>query len=634
VPARKTVRASRRKSIEGVRISPDDRVSLYAQSQYLPGEFKKNAGLRLPFTTYFDDPFVAKLNPEKGIDSEAYADWEPGLSDGPTSSRFAVVDFNADTGKLEAPAAWNDRLQQFTTPDGKPLDKSKLNTPAYHQVNVWVLLQRALAVFEGGNSLGRRISWGFEGNRLIVVPHAGFGENAYYDRESKSLQFYYFGSTEDPVYTCLSTDIVSHEFGHAVLDGVRPLLNESGSVETAAFHEFFGDLSALTMTLHNNALRRMSADESGGDFDKATNFASLAEEFGQALLGRPYLRSFINDYTMAKMAGAISHHKISQVLSGAIYDILKRLGKHYSKGERGKTPKSPRQVFWLAADRLQRLTIQPLDLLPPVEVNFRDYALAACRSQQLAEPIDPDGYLGMLVEVFVKRGVLNQNDADALKQPDYVHKRLELSVHHNIENIARSRAAAYRFLDDNREDLLIPTGRDFIVADLYDAHKRGRQNLALPRQIVLQYVWREDVKLDGKQFGKFDGQRTTMLCGGTLVFDDNGVVLCWAMKPGSIPYGGVRQRSGRVAQMWQNALVEGKSRREKLLEDIATQIAAGRVGNIIGSAKGLLGTMVPPLLANTDADGVVRFQLAPHMHLSEEHQLEDETGEHQWQISC
>lgn len=631
---RKPVRAQRRKAIENVRISPADRVALYAQSRYLPSDFKKNAGLQLPFTTFFDDPFVAKTNPERAFDPEAFADWEPGLTDGPTSSRFAVVDFNADTGKLEPPAVWNEKLQQFTTPDGAPLNKSKVDSPAYHQVNVWVLLQRALALFEDGKALGRRISWGFEGNRLIVVPHAGFGENAYYDRESKSLQFYYFGSADDPVYTCLSTDIVSHEFGHAVLDGVRPLLNESGSVETAAFHEFFGDLCALIMTLHNNALRRRTADESGGDFDKATNFASLAEQFGQALFGRPYLRSFLNTSTMAQMAGETSQHRMSQVLSGAVYDLLKRLGKHYSKSEAGKTAKSPRQVFWMAADRLQRLTIQPLDLLPPVEVNFRDYALAVCRSQQLSEPIDPEGYLDMLIEVFVKRGVLDRLEADALKKSDYVHKRLELSVHHKIEDIARSRAAAYRFLDDNREDLLIPTGRDFIVADLYDAHKRGRQNLALPRQIVLQYVWREDVKLNGKQFGQFNGQRTTMLCGGTLVFDDNGTVLNWALKPGSIPYGGTRQRGGRVADMWKGAVIEGTARREKLLNDIASQIAAGRVGNIIGSAKGMLGTMVPSLLADTDSEGALRFRLAPHMHLSEDHHLDEHEGERPWQISC
>lgn len=634
MPARKTVRASRRKSIVGVRISPSERIQLYAQSQYLPIEFKNNAGLRLPFTTYFDDPFVAKLNPEEGFDTKAFVDWEPGLSDGPTSARFAVVDFNADTGKLEPPAVWSEKLQQFTNPDGQPLDKSKADSPAFHQVNLWVLLQRALELFEDGKALGRRISWGFEGNRLIVVPHAGFGENAYYDRESKSLQFYYFGSTEDPVYTCLSTDIVSHEFGHAVLDGVRPLLNESGSVETAAFHEFFGDLSALTMTLNNNALRRITADKSNGAFDKATNFSSLAEQFGQELLGRPYLRSFLNKSNMAQMKGETSHHRLSEVLSGAVYDLLKRLGKHYGRREKGKTAKSPRQVFWLAADRLQRLTIQPLDLLPPVEVNFRDYALAACRSQQLSEPIDPAGYLDMMIDVFVKRGVLNLDDAQSLKEPDYVHKRLELSVHRSIDDIVRSRAAAYRFLDDNREDLLIPTGRDFIVADLYDAHKRGRQNLALPRQIILQYVWREDVKLDGKRFGKFNGQRTIMMCGGTLVFDDNGTVLSWAMKTGSVPFGGARQRIGRVADMWKKAVADGNGRRDKLLNDIAAQIAAGRVGNLIGSAKGLMGTMVPPFLADTDTDGFVRFRLAPHMHLSEEHHLDDQEGERPWQISC
>ena len=67
---------------------------------------------------------------------------------------------------------------------------------------------------------------GFEGNRLIVVPHAGYGQNAFYDRRSKSLQFYYFDRGTDRTFTCLSTDIVNHEFGHAVLDGIRPHYHE------------------------------------------------------------------------------------------------------------------------------------------------------------------------------------------------------------------------------------------------------------------------------------------------------------------------------------------------------------------------------------------------------------------------
>jgi hypothetical protein len=115
------------------------------------------------------------------------------------------------------------------TPDGKPLVPADANSRQFHQVSAWALVQCALAFFEDPSALGRSIPWAFEGNRLIVVPHAGYGENAYYDRSSKSLQFYYFGSDADTVYTCLSVDIVYHECGHAVLDGIRPLFHESSN---------------------------------------------------------------------------------------------------------------------------------------------------------------------------------------------------------------------------------------------------------------------------------------------------------------------------------------------------------------------------------------------------------------------
>ena len=123
--------------------------------------------------------------------------------------------------------------QKFVSSAGKPLVPTSSGSFQFHQVSVWALLQRALAFFEDGSGLGRTVPWAFEGNRLIVVPHAGYGENAFYDRRSKSLQFYYFGSEAETIYTCLSSDIVNHEFGHAVLDGVRPLFNESSDPQTA-----------------------------------------------------------------------------------------------------------------------------------------------------------------------------------------------------------------------------------------------------------------------------------------------------------------------------------------------------------------------------------------------------------------
>ena len=148
----------------------------------------------------------------------------------PTSARFAIVDYDGGTEVLNPPARWDGDLGKFVDSKGKVLDRDNLDSPQFRQMNVWATLQNALDFFESGFGLGRRIAWGFEGNRLIVVPHAGYGENAFYDRDSKSLQFYYFDRGEEGlrkrIHTCLSADIINHEFGHAVLDGIRPHYHE------------------------------------------------------------------------------------------------------------------------------------------------------------------------------------------------------------------------------------------------------------------------------------------------------------------------------------------------------------------------------------------------------------------------
>src|SRR6185369_1250946 len=290
------------------------------------------------------------------------------------------------------------------------------------------------------------------------------------------------------------------------------------------------------------------------------------------------------------LAGETEPHRLSEVLTGAMFDVLIAIAGNYQ----AVGGLSPVKAFWSAADRMQRMAIQPMDLLPPAEVTFRDYALAACRSQRLADPLDPGDYYGMLIDAFLKRGILSEDDKKELREPGYLNERFPLSVPHDIDEVSRSRAAAYRFLDDNRENLLIPATRDFFVADLYDARKRGRQNLPVSRQIVLEYAWREEVLLDGPRFGPFAGRQTTMLCGGTIVFNEDGNVVSWMMKPGSLPYGGKRARGGKTKDAWDNAVKDGESRRSALLDNLAAQIAAGRVGTIVESPKGLIGASVPP----------------------------------------
>jgi hypothetical protein len=560
-----------------------------------------------------------------GINEESVR-WEPGISDGPTSARFAVVDYNNDTGHLAPLALWHQEDEKFVDADNWILDRDYTDCLQYDQVHVWVILQRALEFFEEAAGLGRPIPYGFEGNRLIVVPHAGYGQNAFYDRQSKSLQFYYFDDENGQrVSTCLSTDIINHEFGHAVLDGVRPYYFESSLVETGAFHEFVGDLSAILLLLRNTIFRGRIAEETGGRLSEAKRLSSIAEQFGTAVSDKPYLRTAHNDLTMADISDDDGPHKISQVLTGAMFDILMALSDHYIK--RGRTA---RQAFWAAIQRMQRMAIQPLDLLPPVDVTFRDYAMAVLRAEEISNPTDPHDYCGMMLNVFQKRKILNRSDARAFKEPRYVFDRLKVDVSHSIDDISRSRAAAYRYLDDNRENLFIPANRDFIIADLYDANKVTRQGLRVPRQIILEYIWREEIILKGRKFGQYEGEVTNMLCGGTLVFDENGNVLSWFRKPCIEQYGRPFTSNRRETQ-WNDECAEGRKRQKKFLDDLASRINAGHVGAMIGSGKGLLGTHVPPLTAEKQ-DGILRFNLSPHMHLAGEDQDHFEGGP-QWEVS-
>ena len=605
-------------------------VDLYEARQYLAVDTLKETGLRMPVEVYFKDPDVAERTEGAGIDREFTTPWEPGLRDGPTSARFAVVDYDSTKNVLTPPAIWDRKQNCYVAPDGKTiLNGETKDLYQYHQLSVWAIVQNTLDFFESSSALGRRISWAFEGNRLIIVPHAGYGENAYYDRASKSLQLYWFGEGKGTVFTCLSSDIVNHEFGHAVLDGLRPHYYESVDVQTAAFHEFLGDLTAILMAFRNSAFRKIALKESHGRLTDAQLLAGLAQQFGRATIDAPYLRSGLNRETMKTLAGNLEPHALSEVMTGAMFDILMGVFAKHQKNEvkRAKAggSKKPSDIRALAdtVPRMQMLAIQPLDLLPPCAVTFRDYALAVLRSEQITNPTDPTGYRKLMIKCFIKRGLLKNADLKPLMEVAPVFKRLTLDVFHSVDAIAASRGGAYRFLDDNRAKLLIPAVADIIIPEVVRARKRTRDGLPQPEQTIVQYIWREELLLEGARFGRFAGERTTMLCGATMVLDPNGNLIHWARKPGTLKVG-----DSKVAQAEQ---ADGIRRRDELLNTIAARVAAGMIGETIGGELGLLERASPPFTVQR-VDGTVRFGLAPHFSLRGD-AYRDDTGDRQWQIS-
>jgi hypothetical protein len=321
----------------------------------------------------------------------------------------------------------------------------------------------------------------------------------------------------------------------------------------------------------------------------------------------------------------ISPHYVSQVLTGAIFDLWCGFAKGYVRDRKHTVSHS----LWSASGLTERLAIQPLDLLPPVDVTFRDYARAVCRSQEISEPTDPQNHLALMVDIFRRRKIFSAADARTYRERRHLFDSLSLSVEHSIEDIARSRASAYRFLDDNRKDLLIPANRDFFIADLYDAKKIGARAEPLPRQIVLQYVWREEVALEGSRFEHFAGRMTTMLCGGTLVFDEDGRVISWARKPGALPYGG--RRGGDNVQ-WRDNLDWGSARRRSFLDNVATHIAMGRIGRVTDFENDSITARRRLIIAADDGE-FVTFMLS-HRHAGDPDLPDDGAyGEAQLEIS-
>jgi hypothetical protein len=204
-------------------------------------------------------------------------------------------------------------------------------TDAFDAVHTYAVVRQTLTMYQRALALGGTpapLPWAWNGvgntEPLSVFPH-GLPNviNAFYSRGQKALKFGDFiptGGTQR-VFTCRSFDIVSHETGHAVLDGLKPnWIMGNQPPQTGALHESFGDLSAIFLALSQlDQVEAIVAQTKANLHDK-TFLADMAEQFGLAL-GRPNgLRNADNDLKLADVSNEV--HDLSQVFTGAIYDIV------------------------------------------------------------------------------------------------------------------------------------------------------------------------------------------------------------------------------------------------------------------------------------------------------------------------
>jgi hypothetical protein len=397
-------------------------------------------------------------------------DGERFFLDGPVTERLAVLDFDAATGAL-APGTKYDAANSTyqVSPD-------EVESPDFLRTNAFATVLKTIHMFEEDDTLGRPLRWAFNGPQLLVVPVAGEWANAFYEREARCLQFFYFNSKEGRrIYTSLSHDIVSHETGHAILDGIAPDLYHAITPQSLALHEGIADLVALVMAFRSGTLRKAVLDQTDGSIANITAFSSVAEEFGAAQ-GKPgALRQFVNEKTLdpndtENLVDVAEPHELCQVLTGALYAVMVKI--HEALKERFArdhdiTPFSASgKALFVGAESFKRIIFRALDFLPPGEISFADYARAIIASDQSTHPDTPQGREWLRTE-FVRRCMAPSMDALEVEEP-FDHPALDEI---DLQTLVDSDWAAYDFANRNRELLRIPPDIPFGVRPRLDTSK-------------------------------------------------------------------------------------------------------------------------------------------------------------------
>jgi hypothetical protein len=224
------------------------------------------------------------------------------------------------------------------------------------------------------------------GQPLRVRLRAGRDLNAFYDR--KGLQFFYDTDrvTGRAVYAAESLDVVAHETGHAILDVYQPGYWSLPDPETAAFHEAFGDCSALLVTLGEPSVRATFLEGAGRSLRASNLVSRLAEALGRAIYDNygpgpvadpTRLRDANNQFRYAPPESlptsggddtlASEPHSFSRVFTGAFYHLLIEILAAGLKAGHGA------DAVDVARRRAGRLLARAVETSPPGEALVAAY---------------------------------------------------------------------------------------------------------------------------------------------------------------------------------------------------------------------------------------------------------------------
>jgi hypothetical protein len=301
------------------------------------------------------------------------------------------------------------------------------STPEFLWWNAASALDRGINFW--GPLLPPGTQWTTMTQPLQVELDKGIDLNAYYSRD-EGLNFFNQEVGGINVFSGESPDVVCHELGHGILDAVKPELFDAASIEGAAFHEAFGDMSSMLSALQLPSMRQFVLEQTGGQLNANSRLSQLARQLGWAIrqlaptaVDSDCLRNACNRFFYQDPMGlppsapanqlSSEAHSFSRVFSGAFLDVLARM----FQTALGNSPPDEGKLEAVSVDA-GRLLIEGVRL---ASVGPAFYGQVAAGMLQADQTLNGGRYRVALSSSFVQRGILAPAAAVALTKDLKTH---------------------------------------------------------------------------------------------------------------------------------------------------------------------------------------------------------------------
>jgi len=295
----------------------------------------------------------------------------------------------------------------------------KIYSPGTAEFRYWAAADALRRGSDYWGALLPGVSWEV-GARLPVDLDHGVDLNAFYDRVG--LRFFHGTAGGRTLYSGESPDVVCHELGHAILDSIKPQLWDAASIEVAAFHESFGDMSAILTALQLPGLRQAVLTETGGVLYRSSRLSRLAEQLGWAIrqdfptaVERDCLRNAVNSFFYRDPGGLPSSgpattlssepHSFSRVFTGGFFEALAGMLKARPAADAANLLQVSQDMGKILVSAIRSAAVVP---------TF--YSQVAANMMQLADT-QFKGYQQALKSAFVRHGIVSPAAAVAIATP-------------------------------------------------------------------------------------------------------------------------------------------------------------------------------------------------------------------------